>query len=279
MRSRRRRLAVCALGGLLLVLAGCGSDTKSKDEAAIRGVIAGVVRADRAKDGPAFASYFTDNGLKAQDIGTREEIVSGKSSLGEDPPEAYTVSSIVITGDTAQAVLDVTSGVGIFRLKVPFVRQAERWLVDGLEFLGSPPPPQGTDVMDVKAVDYGFTLTPAEIPSGTFALKFRNTGKEQHEITMFRLPEGVTREEAREALENVDGGSLDNVPRPYELVDHITFAEPGASVDFLFAKAVDSGRYAFACYIPQGGFGEEGPVNPKGKPHIQLGMFADFTVT
>ena len=36
------------------------------------------------------------------------------------------------------------------------------------------------------------------------------------------------------------------------LVDHITFAEPGQTVDFQFAEPLAPGRYIIVCYIPRG---------------------------
>ena len=60
---------------------------------------------------------------------------------------------------------------------------------------------------------------------------------------------------------------------------HIGFAEVDQpAADITFADPLEPGTYVLACYIPQGGFGDEGPVNPDGRPHIQLGMIHLLTV-
>jgi len=76
----------------------------------------------------------------------------------------------------------------------------------------------------------------------------------------------------------VHGDKLDNVPSPYKLVDHIGFAESGKTENILLRRALAKGHYVMACFIPQGGMTDKGPKDPNGKPHIQLGMIADFTV-
>lgn len=131
-------------------------------------------------------------------------------------------------------------------------------------------------MVDIKAQEYAFVLGAAEAPTDV-AFTFDNIGKEQHELTLYKGPDGTDIETAKAALENVDGSEFDNIPDGYQ-VDHLSFAEAGEKVGVTFAEELKPGTYFFACYIPEGGFGEEGPVNPAGKPHIQLGMFSTFTV-
>jgi plastocyanin len=148
-----------------------------------------------------------------------------------------------------------------------------------LECLGGPPPRPGQTVVKISASDYSYGFDRSQAASGDFAINFVNTGKDAHEITMFRAPEGATVPQAGAALGDVNGSELSNIPAPYELVDHITFAPPGKSTNFQFTKRLAPGHYVIACYLPQGTKSESDlRTNTTGKPHIQLGMIADFEV-
>jgi plastocyanin len=144
----------------------------------------------------------------------------------------------------------------------------------------SPPPGPGQNVVEIAAGDYAFAFDRTAITSGDFAIRFVNGGTEAHEITMFRAPADVPVADAAVALGDVDGGALDNVPAPFELVDHLTFAEPGSSVDFQFAEPLAPGHYVIVCYIPQGTITQDDLEEPAAGavPHVKLGMIADFTV-
>ena len=136
-------------------------------------------------------------------------------------------------------------------------------------------------MVEIVAGDYAFTFDRTATTSGNFAIRFVNDGTEAHEITLFRAPSDVPLADASAALSDVDGGALDNVPPPFELVDHITFAEPGQTVDFQFAEPLAPGRYIIVCYIPQGTVSEddlEQEPTADAMPHIKLGMIADFIV-
>lgn len=260
-----------------------GTGAASGNEA-IEELIRNAFEAENDKDGEAFAALFTDKGLEEYDVGSREELESGEAEgFGEEEVTIVGFSGTEVEGDEGSASVDVQSGENkiakpIFRAKFTAVQEDEEWLVDGVEFIGGPPPAPGTPILKVDAADYAFALDKQEVP-GNVAFKFSNIGKEPHEIALFKGPAGTDLATARTALENVNGDELDNVPAGYE-VDHIAFAPPGESQDLVFAEPLAPGDYFLVCYIPQGGFTDEGePVNPEGAPHVKLGMINKFTVT
>jgi len=135
--------------------------------------------------------------LEGFDEGTREEIQSGQGSFGQDPPEAPTFVSTEVTGDKATSVADFPVGVSIFRVSFDLIDQDGKWLVDGVNFIGGPPPKPGQDVLDISAADYAFTIADPSKATGDFAIKFENKGTEVHEVTLFELPAGKTAADAK----------------------------------------------------------------------------------
>jgi hypothetical protein len=277
---------------LLFLLGACGGDSSQKksegapggggEVKAVEDTVRQSIEAEDAKDAGKFLALWTDKGLEDFDSGTREEIEKGDSDLGSDPVELIGLSNTKVDGDKATTTARATPRTFqvakvLYQADFSLIKKDGKWLIDGFNFVGSPPAESGTPVVGIKAVEYGFTLDKAEF-GGNTAFKFTNGGKQQHELTLFKGPDGVDIGTAKTALENVDGGELNNVPAGYK-VDHVSFTEPGDSVDVAFAEPLAAGTYIIACYIPDGGFGENGPVNPEGKPHIQLGMINKFTVT
>src|SRR5688572_25054795 len=220
-----------APGAAVTEPSAAGQGDATADAAAIEETVQGIIAATQTKDAEAFLALITDRGLEGFDWGTREEITAGEGAFGQDDLSGLTIAETTVDGDTATAVVDIAAGVGIVRLSLPLVREEGTWKVDGLEFLGSPPPRPGQEVVEIVAGDYAFTFDRTATTSGNFAIRFVNDGTEAHEITLFRAPPDVPLADASAALADVDGGALDNVPPPYELVDHITFAEPGQTVD------------------------------------------------
>lgn len=285
--SSPARFSMFAVG--LLVLGACVNvdTTKPKEKGgdevkAVEDTLRQSVEAENAKDAGKFLALWTDKGLEEFDVGTREEIKSGESELGSDPVDLVGLSDTKVDRDKATTTARATPRTFqvakvLFEVDFSLIRKDGKWLLDGVEFIGSPAPAPGTPVVGIKAVEFGFVLDKSEF-GGDTAFKFTNGGQQQHELTLFKAPDGVEIGTAKAALENVDGGELDNLPAGYK-VDHVSFTEPGDSVDVAFAEPLSAGTYVIACYIPDGGFGEDGPVNPDGKPHIQLGMINKFTVT
>lgn len=260
-----------------------GSPSRTGDEAAVATLIEASVAAENAKDVDAFLALWTDAGLEQYDSGTREELEADASDFGQDTIEIVDIPEVEVDGDAATAVVHATVdsetsfAVPLYEVEFAAIREGDAWLLDGFEFKGGAPITGDVPTVDVTAIDYGFQISPMET-TGDFAIRFENAGEEQHEISLFLGPDGVDAGTARDDLKDVDGESLENVPDGYEGT-HIAFAEAGESYDLTFAAPLEPGTYVLACYIPKGGFGEEGPVDPEGAPHIELGMIDTLTVT
>jgi hypothetical protein len=276
---RSRRLAAFVV--LLVPLAACGDDDAAApdDAASIRADIVDFLDAEAAGDGERLVAHFTDHGLEAQYGSTREQLLGPDSVLGEDVAAVLRDVEVTIDGDTAVALTDLVFGRGLVRVPFDFVRRGEVWLVDDVGGVDAPPAPDGVPDIDVSAVEYAFQLEPALLESGRFRIQLHNGGQQQHELTLFRLPEGTTTADGVTALTSVHGDSLDNVPDGYALVDHIAFTEAGEDSAYLLADPLEPGDYAFVCLIPEGGLDPSSgePVHPGGAPHVSLGMYTPFS--
>ncbi len=275
-------LAACValLGGACGGGDGDGGDAAADAEHTVRAAL----DAENSKDADAFLELWTDKGLESYDSGTRAEIKSGKAEgFGEDPIDILKIVDTKVKkgGKAASVELDATPKTApvakvVYRVQFNLIKKDKDWLINGFDFNGSPPASDAAEVIDIKAQEYAFGLSKTT-SGGDVAFTFENIGKEQHELTLFKAPDGTTIEKALAAIKDVDGENLEPVPAGYK-VDHVTFADIGDKLDVAFAEPLAKGTYVMACYIPQGGFGENGPVNPAGKPHVQLGMINLLTV-
>lgn len=282
----RRIVAVACI----FVLGACASDgggsaEPATDADAVEAAVRASIEAENDKDTDAFLALWTDEGLEEYDVGSREELKAahdhGEGRLGEDPAEIHRFDDITIENSAATAIVDAKrvesqAVTPLFRLRFELIKREGEWLLNGFEFLGGPPAEEGTDVVEIRAQEYAFVLEEGEVP-GDVAFTFRNVGEEQHELTLFKGPDDLDIEQAAEDLADVDPSDLDNLPEGYQ-VDHISFAEPKKSVDIGFAEPMPAGTYVLACYIPQGGFPEDGEPDPNAKSHFELGMRAKLSV-
>jgi hypothetical protein len=256
-------------------VAACGTH----QEAMVPTTIRRSVAAENAGDAKRFVALWTDTGLAAYGLGTRQEILSGKSHIGEDKIEDVTFVATSVTGPKATTTVESTVELGRNRLRFPLMRTGGTWLIDGFEYLGAAPPPPGTPTVSVTASEYAYQVDTTKLRSGRVALSFANVGKEGHEMTLFRVPEGVSKPDLISALKDVNGKTFEGVPAGYSVAGHLLYAEPGPAQPFTFAKPLTAGRYAFVCYVPVGGFNDKGePNNPGAPPHMAQGMLTDFTV-
>jgi len=279
----------------VFTLAACGGDGNdqagtggtgggsAEAEQAIEQTVRDSFEAENARDVRAFAALWTNEGLEQYDVGTREDLEAGRNpDFGREQVTIIDFAETEADGDEGSTTVDVISGASdvakpVFRVRFAAIERDGRWLLNGFEFVGSPPAPEGTEILEIGAIDYAFVLDRKEVP-GEVAFSFSNTGQEAHEIALFKGPDGTDIGTAKAALENLDGSELDNVPEGYR-VDHVAFADARSNTDITFAEPLPAGDYFLVCYIPQGGFTEEGePVNPEGTPHVQLGMINTFTV-
>lgn len=125
-------------------------------------------------------------------------------------------------------------------------------------------PAAGIRKVTFEAFDYGFK-GPDTLQAGLMTVEVVNKGKELHHIQFLRLEKGKTMKDIVEAAKanpesvfghlngvEYDGGS--NGTMPGESTSAVVYLEPG--------------NYVVACIIP----------NPKGVPHVDLGMIKALTV-
>lgn len=273
----RKWLGILVVLGVLLAACGDDDDKPGGDAAAsFVETVQASIKAENAGDAEAFLALWTDDGLESYDSGTREEISAGEGHFSEEDIKVTRMGEPKVDGDVASVELDATVGkpsfaTTVFRVVFSGIRDGDGWKINKFDFRGSPPPGDDAEVVEITAREYSFHLDRDTVPAGEVAFHFVNEGQEQHEISLYKGPDGVTLDAAKAALENVDGSELSDIPEGYE-VSHVAFAEQGDESDVTFAEPLAAGTYVLACYIPEGGFGDDGPVRPDGTPHIKLGM-------
>jgi uncharacterized cupredoxin-like copper-binding protein len=119
------------------------------------------------------------------------------------------------------------------------------------------PAPEPTADYTIKMAEYAFAL-PGDIKAGTHLVKFENIGKEDHLGFVFKLPDGMTPEEAMHSeAPNVDWGEAQGV-----------HAVGGGSATYVEMTFEPGATYLFDCPIP----------NDEGVSHDELGMMQFLTI-
>lgn len=121
---------------------------------------------------------------------------------------------------------------------------------------------------DVTAVNFEYQDLPDTMPAGKSAVVLTNEGEDLHEIAMLRINDDVTM-----PVEELFALPPDQILTMAKLVG-IAFADPGAD-GTVFIDA-QPGRYAAACFLPEG---TTPTAEGEGPPHLTLGMLKEFTVT
>jgi hypothetical protein len=151
----------------------------------------------------------------------------------------------------------------------------------------SAPQPNGSEMVEVTAVDYGFKDLPKTLAVGsTLELKNDST-KELHELVAIRLPDSEKRPVGDLIkLSDEELGEIASTEPAMVLIAPPT--EEGFAVvgNGTFTVA---GRYAILCFIPTGADpaaimaaaaegGTEQPEIAGGPPHAFQGMYGEITV-
>ena len=124
--------------------------------------------------------------------------------------------------------------------------------------------------VDAVGVEYAFQGIPATLEEGVTSFDFRNSGKELHELVVFKKKDGVTEsfdeilqlgeEEGQAKVEQVAG----------------TFASQG-DTDYTVVE-LEKGEYVAVCFIPVGLISEEEAPPEDAPPHFTRGMKVEFEV-
>jgi hypothetical protein len=176
-----------------------------------------------------------------------------------DPLENVTVGpdDVEIDGDSASVVL--ASEIG--PIGINFVKEDGTWKA-AAPFVPDDEIPEGTVVVDLELVDFGFNgdLDSDAVKSGDFAFHVKNSGEQAHEVILVELPAEGTLEEL------LNDESFEPEPillkLPYSAGDESDVALPGK---------LAAGRYGLVCFFPD-------TEDPEGTPHAFKGMAAEFTV-
>lgn len=217
-------------------------------------------------------------GVPAEYLSFCEDMINGEDgvqlTLGEDPNAPDW--NALLDSALAKAPGGIRNEV---RQVVPLVKQAmaseepdtvffsdnfrkiedaiDRWVIDNC----------GVRRHDVTAVDYRFENIPYPVWEGRFAIHLENTGKEIHELAVFKINDGVTESAA----------NLVALP-PEQLFTKIQFAEAIATVEGTEDDEVldlEAGRYLYACFVPVGTTKNGDGTGP---PHAQRGMYGELNV-
>lgn len=126
----------------------------------------------------------------------------------------------------------------------------------------------GYERLEVTGVNYEYENLPDVLPAEVVAVTFSNEGDELHEVGFARINDEVT-----QPVEEVFASPFE------ELITKIDFtglaiAPPGEN-DTVFFEFTP-GRYAAACFIPQGSTHDTVGTGP---PHFTLGMLGELAVT
>lgn len=117
--------------------------------------------------------------------------------------------------------------------------------------------------VDITAREYAYTGVPKKVAPGPLSVQLGNKGKQAHELSLFRINDGVT-----DSVHDIVGLPEEEALRKVTMLG-ATFAEPGGSDYKVFN--LNSGRYGLACFVAMGEH-NDGPL------HVSEGMYAGFTV-
>ena len=109
--------------------------------------------------------------------------------------------------------------------------------------------------------DFAFTVDES-LTAGAHVLEVTNNGAQPHEAVLMKLNEGATAAEVAAAFAPGASG-----PPPAMPVGGVAPIAPGAAQRF--PADLSAGRYALLCFLPD-------PESQK--PHVELGMMAEFDV-
>lgn len=278
MKTDFRRAVVRAglAGALVLGFAACGDDDEDADASASGSgsgteqttTTAGDVGGEQAAGGDTetFCSSLIEFNNAVSDVELDEESTpEDATAVGEqlkpiwDEMTANAPDEVATSVDELAPTIDalVEGDAAAFSSDETFETYSAL-VEDAVEACDMP-------TAEVTAVEYAYEGLPATMEAGSAFVNLTNDGAEEHEIFIFKLPEG----EAGSAEELLAGLDPDTDEPPGEFAG-VTFAPPGESSGTLVE--LTPGRYLALCSIPVGG-GEDGP------PHFSEGMHGEFSVS
>lgn len=232
--------------------------TPSADAAAIEALVRAQAAANNNKDVDGFLAAFADRYFTDEIHVTRGDARALVAQFIGEPEVVITrVANIDISGDSATAEVESNEGVILSRERYSLVRENGQWLIAFIEEL--PVQIDASGAVDLRLVEYAFQLDGQAVQDGSFVFSVTNAGAQQHEVELMRLPDDVN------AQQLVDP---ENKPAGVDTIGLFGPLDPGASATLAFTGALQPGRYALVCYLP----------DTSGTLHSGLGMVSGFTV-
>lgn len=126
------------------------------------------------------------------------------------------------------------------------------------------------NAITIKAIEMQYDVS-GPLKPGVATITFTNAGTTAHMMATFRMKDGVTLDQVKEAFTSNDENAV--TPLMADGPDDSVYGTPGAlsGGESTTVTAVDlkPGNYAIACFF----------VTSDGTPHFAMGMVGEFTVT
>jgi hypothetical protein len=193
----------------------------------------------------AFFSGNMDESTIGNIMATMDVVVGG--AIGTEPGDTRSVG-VVLTPGTYVIYADQILEEGLI------IDEAHTAVITVTE--AANPLPEPTPDYTINMAEYAFAL-PGDLKAGTHLVKFENIGKEDHLGFIFKLPDGMTPEEAMHHEPQVDWAEAQGV-----------HAVGGGSATYVEMTFEAGATYLFDCPIP----------NDEGVAHNELGMMQFVTI-
>jgi len=240
-----------------------GAQGSAEDVANVAQLVRDLLGSDPTQQAAAdfFLEHVTDNLLEGTFQTTREDCAANAVDCMGSPSEEVSIENTAVSGDTAST--DVAADFGNYTFVM--VRDGDDWKLDELIPI-SPDIPADMTAVTLQLNEFAFGFNRSDIEDGNFAFTAENIGKQDHQVVVVELDDGVVLDEAL-ALQGPAG---DDPPG----VTTMTVAGPilpGQQFNVVFEEPLEPGNYALICLFPD-------TEDPDGTPHADKGMAADFTV-
>lgn len=241
--------------------AGCSNGGGGGGSSDVESTLKDAIRAWNGKDVDGFLALVTDNFFSSEfGFSSRYEAEQGLATgIGTPKLSLGDLSDTLITGDSA-----ATSGVFYFgqmgsRDVFSFVKVGGEWQLDS-DDPARGDVPDGTKSVSLAMSEYKFDFDHSAVAGGDFGFAASNTGSEQHELALAKVPEDLSIDDLLSAQSLPDGVSEIGFAGPFD---------PGSSTPILFKDSLASGRYVMLCFV----------AAPDGEDHTQKGMVEEFAVS
>jgi hypothetical protein len=268
----KRGLSLMAILAGLAIVAGSLSLFRTESTAsaegpgAAEGVTAtaeAVVAAFNRGDFGALLPLFSDQGFEDLFDQSKIEAASDDEFFG-DQVTLHAVRSITGTDTDAKAIVEIGIGLGIEANEFTLAVVDGRWRIEASKAV-SAAVAAGAKVIDLKLQEYAFLYDKSAVAAGNVAFNVMNTGKEQHEIIVFKVEESTSVTGLMTALLSEDESSG---PPPIEDFGFLGLYDPAEGRTAAFSHPLEAGKYMFVCFVSA----------PDGAPHVAKGMISEFTV-